>query len=73
LFGVVFVVGKIKRLVVNRGFGFIAVEGGPDTFLHASQLIDVVWDERLLSMTVEFDVQETDRGPQAFNVRPVND
>jgi len=60
--------GTVKRWLTGRGYGFIEPdEGGEDIFLHHSELQGVyIVDE---GQKVEFDVQSTERGPRAINVR----
>ncbi|WP_132991680.1 cold-shock protein [Gordonia zhaorongruii] len=60
--------GKVVHFDSNRGFGFLAPEGGgDDVFLHIN---DISIDENLLrpGAVVEFDVESTDRGSKATNV-----
>jgi CspA family cold shock protein len=55
----------------DRGFGFLAPDdGGEDLFVHASE-IDAGGGPKVLreGQTVEFEVGEGDRGPQARRVR----
>ncbi|MFT4088857.1 MAG: cold shock domain-containing protein [Gordonia sp. (in: high G+C Gram-positive bacteria)] len=61
--------GKVVHFDSNRGFGFLSPEaGGDDVFLHIN---DVDIDESLLrpGAVVEFDVEDTDRGSKATNVK----
>lgn len=60
--------GTIKRLT-DRGFGFIAIEGGKDLFFHMSSLLDARWEELSNGQAVEFDVGDSPKGPRAENVR----
>lgn len=60
--------GTIKRLT-DKGFGFIAQDGGDkDIFFHSSALIDVTFDELREGDAVTFDTEESDKGPRATNV-----
>ena len=65
--------GKIKTLVKDRGFGFIAVEGGSDeVFFHSTSLPAGEFDSLQNDQTLEFDVEPDPRNPQrkrAVNVR----
>ena len=61
--------GKVVHYDPNRGFGFLSPEeGGDDVFLHIN---DIDIDENLLrpGAVVEFDVEDTDRGSKATNVK----
>ncbi|HBL39488.1 TPA: cold-shock protein [Candidatus Uhrbacteria bacterium] len=61
--------GSIARLT-DKGFGFIAVEGQEkDTFFHSSALVGVGYDELREGDAVTFDVEDSDRGPRAVNVK----
>jgi len=59
--------GNVKFFDVEKGFGFIAGEDGKEYFVHKTAL------EEGLTLhendTVEFDVEEGDRGPKAVNVK----
>lgn len=63
--------GTIKKLVRDRGFGFIEEPTGQDIFFHASGVRDVMFDELDEGASVDCDA-ETDtkgRGQRAVNVR----
>jgi cold shock protein len=61
--------GQIKRLT-DKGFGFITPEGQEkDIFFHMSSLVDVAFDELRVGENVSFDIEESDKGPRAINVR----
>lgn len=60
--------GKIKKLNRERGFGFISGEG-KDFFFHRSEVKDIDFDSLNENQTVDFDVQESPKGPRAVNVR----
>jgi CspA family cold shock protein len=59
--------GTIKKLN-DKGFGFISVDGQKDLFFHAKDLRDVKFDELREGQTVEFETEQSDRGPKAANV-----
>ena len=73
--------GTIKKLSLDRGFGFIAAED-QDVFFHHSAVRDGHFDELEEGQTVEYKIatrascrhqdKERDRGPQAAFVRPVS-
>ncbi len=62
--------GTIKKIIDQRGFGFIAVEGqSDDIFFHRSQVKgDIVFEQLKEGQTVTFDLEESQKGPQAVNV-----
>ncbi len=61
--------GSIKTLT-EKGFGFITVEGQEkEIFFHSSALVDVSYDQLAVGNTVSFDIEDSDKGPRAVNVR----
>ena len=63
--------GKIKRLIRDRGFGFINVEDGKDVFFHRSALTEGDFDALEEGTSVEFDIEKGPKGSRAANVRLV--
>ncbi len=64
--------GTVKWFNAEKGFGFIAQEdGGDDVFVHYSAIQSDGYKSLDENQKVEFDVQESPKGPQAENVRPV--
>ena len=62
--------GTVKKVVWDRGFGFITGEDGKDYFFHRDGLAPGLEFERLSEGTrVSFDAQTNARGPRAINVR----
>lgn len=61
--------GKIKKLVRERGFGFISDTDGRELFFHQSGLIDAKFDALNEEQTVTFEVEKSDKGPRAIDVR----
>ena len=61
--------GKIKRLIRDRGFGFITAEDGKDIFFHRSALIVEDFDALEEGASVEFDLEKGPKGSRAVNVR----
>ncbi len=60
--------GKIKRLVTDRGFGFIEGEQG-DLFFHHSEVQGKTLEEMQEGEVVEYEVGEGRKGPCATSVR----
>lgn len=59
--------GTVQWYNARKGFGFIQGEDGKDIFVHRTALpMGLFLDE---GDQVEFDVEESDRGPRAANVR----
>ena len=61
-------VGKVKWFNAEKGFGFITSEEGKDIFVHFSAIQADGYKTLEEGQTVEFDIVEGDRGPQAANV-----
>jgi CspA family cold shock protein len=62
--------GTVKKVVADRGFGFITGDDGKDYFFHRDALDGTIQFERLVGgEKVEFDAQSSPRGPRAVNVR----
>lgn len=60
--------GIIRRLVKDRGFGFIRVEGSKDLFFHRSAVLGGSFETLREGDKVRFDVREDPRGPRAIDV-----
>ena len=61
--------GTVKWFNGGRGYGFIAVEGAPDVFVHSSAITDGGDRSEEEGQKVEFDITQGQKGPQAENVR----
>ena len=61
--------GKIKKLVRERGFGFINDTDGREVFFHQSGLTDGGFDGLREDQEVEFEVENSPKGPRAINIR----
>ncbi len=66
--------GVIKKIVTDRGFGFISGERG-DVFFHVSSCEDVSFDDLQVGQAVHYELDSGDRGgsrgPRAVNVKPL--
>ncbi|ENO0916849.1 cold-shock protein [Staphylococcus pseudintermedius] len=60
--------GTVKWFNAGKGFGFIEVEGENDVFVHFSAINQEGYKSLDEGQSVEFEVVEGDRGPQAANV-----
>ena len=54
--------GTIRRLITDRGFGFIMTEGQKDIFFHRSGLEGVDYSSLREGQQVEFDVEQGRNG-----------
>ena len=60
--------GTIKKLITEKGFGFIAGDGG-ELFFHHSALVGVTMEELQEGQAVQFEEGRGPKGPRAENVR----
>ncbi len=63
--------GTIKKVIQQRGFGFIAAEDGKEIFFHRSALAEGDFDALAEGAEVEFDVEQSPKGERAANVKKV--
>jgi len=61
--------GTVKWFNAEKGFGFIAVDGGPDVFVHYSAIQMDGYKSLDQDQRVEFEVTQGQKGPQAEAVR----
>ncbi len=60
--------GKVKWFNAEKGYGFIETEEGGDVFVHFSAIQMDGYKSLDEGQTVEFDIVQGARGPQAANV-----
>ncbi len=60
--------GTIKRLVRDRGFGFIKDEGGQEYFFHRDA-VEGDFEQLNEGQRVSFDEEPSQKGPRAGNIR----
>ena len=64
--------GTVKWFNDDKGFGFIAQDGGgADVFVHHTAIQGTGFKSLAENQKVEFDVNQGPKGPQAENVRPL--
>src|SRR5947209_2083262 len=61
--------GTIKRLVSDKGFGFILASDGNEYFFHNSACADTRFDDLREGQGVTFEKGQGPKGPRAENVR----
>ena len=61
--------GTIKRLISDKGFGFIAAGNGTEYFFHQSACAQASFDDLREGQEVTFDVGQGPKGPRGENVR----
>lgn len=60
--------GTVKWFNAEKGFGFIQQEDGGDVFVHFSAIQGDGFKTLEEGQSVSFEIEETDRGPQAASV-----
>jgi CspA family cold shock protein len=60
--------GTVKWFNAEKGYGFIAQDGGPDVFAHYSNISGTGYRELVEGEKVTFDVTQGQKGPQAENI-----
>jgi len=60
--------GTVKWFNAEKGYGFIQVEGGDDVFVHFSAIQGDGFKTLEEGQSVEFEIVQGNRGPQAANV-----
>src|SRR5712691_10181818 len=62
--------GTVKKIVSDRGFGFIAADDGKEYFFHQSGVdTSLNFDSLRGGETVSFDIEQSQKGPRANHVR----
>ena len=62
-------IGKVKWFNSMKGYGFIGRSDGPDVFVHYSAILEEGYRTLSEGDSVEFEIVQGDKGPQAANVR----
>ncbi len=60
---------RVKWFDAQKGYGFIRRDGESDVFVHYSAILEEGYRTLNDGEEVEYEIVETDRGPQARNVR----
>src|SRR5262249_38719936 len=62
--------GRVKWFNNSKGYGFIEIEGGKDVFVHFSAIQGSGYRSLEEGQSVEFEITQGTKGPQASNVKP---
>lgn len=63
--------GRVKWFDEKKGFGFIERDGGNDVFVHFRAIKGDGFKTLVEGQSVQFDIEEGQKGPQAANVVPM--
>lgn len=63
--------GTVKFFNNEKGFGFITREGGPDVFVHHSNIVGTGYRSLDEGQQVEFDIAPGRKGDEAQNVKAI--
>jgi CspA family cold shock protein len=63
--------GTVKWFNGEKGYGFIAQDGGADVFVHFSEIVGSGYRNLDEGQRVEFEVGQGAKGPQATAVRTI--
>ncbi len=64
--------GTVKWFNAEKGYGFIAQDGGPDVFVHFSAIQGSGYRNLDENDKVEFDITSGPKGANAANVRRID-
>ena len=64
--------GKIKKLIAEKGFGFISDTDGNEVFFHKNSLDGMDFGELVGGEDVQFEVEKTPKGLNAVNVSVIS-
>lgn len=61
--------GTVKKIVADRGFGFISAEDAKEYFFHRDALDSTLNFDRLMGgEKVEFEIESSPKGPRASRI-----
>ena len=60
--------GTVKWFDASKGFGFLSREGGPDVFVHHSEIRVDGFRTLNEGDRVRFEIKDSPKGPRAANV-----
>ena len=66
-------IGTVKWFNNAKGYGFIGRNEGPDVFIHYTAILGVGYRTLAEGDSVEFEIVEGPKGPQAADVRKITE
>jgi CspA family cold shock protein len=64
------IIGTVKRLVSDKGFGFVAAPDGTEYFFHQSACSGVSFESLRENQAVSFQAGQGPKGPRAESINP---
>ncbi|MFN2568731.1 MAG: cold-shock protein [Candidatus Dormibacteria bacterium] len=61
--------GRIKKIVPDRGFGFVRGDDGNEVFFHRTEVTTTDFDALEEGEAVTFEVVDSPKGPRARNLQ----
>ncbi len=65
--------GTVKRIMKDKGFGFISATDGREVFFHRSEVQNMEFDKLMEGDRLEFEVTKGKKGPQAIQIKKVSE
>lgn len=64
--------GTVKKIITDKGFGFITIDGeDKDLFFHRNELKNVAFEELQEGDKVSFEKSDSPKGPNATNINRI--
>ncbi len=61
--------GRIKKIIPDRGFGFVRADDGAEAFFHRTEVTLVDFDSLEEGEAVTFDLVDSPKGPRVRNLQ----
>jgi CspA family cold shock protein len=61
--------GRIKKIIPDRGFGFVRADDGAEAFFHRTEVTLVDFDSLEEGQAVTFDLVDSPKGPRVRNLQ----
>lgn len=61
--------GTIKKLLQDRGFGFISDTDGREIFFHYKSLTEAKFADLKEGQELEYEVEDSNKGPRAIQIK----
>ena len=65
------IIGTVKWFNDQKGYGFVAHDGGKDVFVHHTAIVSQGFRSLTEGDRVEFNIEDGPKGPAAANVRKI--